>query len=194
MLLLLAGGNFRQFAPLAWESARVDLGLDLESLRKQLDSKWRNMLSFSERAGLVLDISEESTAFEWILDRYQENMQVKNFQGPSIELLRSLRGHLYDKTQLIVLRALIGGEAVAGICLVPHGVAATYLLGWNGSAGRNLKANQFLLWNAILHLKQRGLRWFDLGGIESERNPGITSFKLGLNGERYEYVGEFWKW
>jgi hypothetical protein len=194
MLLLLAAGNFKQFTPVAWESAWVDLGLDLALLRKKLDSKWRNMLSFSERAGLMLDISGEDASFEWILHRYRENMQVKNFLGPSIELLRNLRGHLSSKTQPIVLRAIVDGEAVAGICLVPHGVAATYLLGWNGSDGRNLKANQFLLWNAILHLKQRGFRWFDLGGIESERNPGITSFKLGLNGERYESVGEFWKW
>lgn len=194
MLLLLAAGNFKQFAPVAWESAWVDLGLDLEFLRKQLDSKWRNMLSFSERTGIMLDISGEDASFEWMLDRYRENMQLKNFQGPSIELLRKLRTHLDTRTQPIVLRALIGGEAVAGICLVPHGVAATYLIGWNGSDGRDLKANQFLLWNAIVHLKQRGFRWFDLGGIESERSPGIASFKLGLNGERYESVGEFWKW
>ena len=194
MLLLLAAGNFKRFAPIAWESAWVDLRLDLELLRKQLDSKWRNMLSFSERAGLVPDISGEEGPFEWMLDRYRENMQVKDFQGPSIDLLRSLRGHLDANAQPIVLRALIGGEAVAGICLVPHGVAATYLLGWNGSDGRDLKANQFLLWNAIVHLKQRGFFWFDLGGIESERSPGIASFKLGLNGERYESVGEYWKW
>ena len=194
MLLLFASGKFKQFSPVAWESAWVDLGLDLGSLRKQLDGKWRNMLSFSERTGLKLDIGREEASFEWMLDRYRENMQDKNFQGPSIEFLKNLRRNLDIEALPIVLRALNAGEAVAGICVIPHGAAATYLLGWNGSEGRNLKANQFLLWHATAYLKQCGFRWFDLGGVDGERSPGIASFKLGLNGKRYESIGEFWKW
>src|ERR1039457_4092334 len=42
------------------------------------------------------------------------------------------------------------------------------LAGWNGPEGRTLKANQYLHWQAIAHLKQRGLRWFDLGGFNEE--------------------------
>ena len=92
------------------------------------------------------------------------------------------------------MRAVVVGQPVAGICLIPHGAAATYLLGWSGSEGRDLKANHYLLWQAIEYLKQRDLRWFDLGGIDEDRTPGIAAFKLGINGERYESVGEFWKW
>ena len=68
----------------------------------------------------------------------------------------------------------------------------TYLLGWNGYKGRNLKPNQFLLWNAMMLLKEQGIRWFDLGGID-EDTPGISEFKLGVNGIRYALVGEGWK-
>ena len=126
--------------------------------------------------------------------QYQELMQEKDFSGPAIGLLRNLRNHLDDGEQLLILRAMHEGEPVAGVCLARHGSAATYLLGWNGHKGRNLKANQYLLWQAIKYLKQSGSRWFDLGGISEENTPGITAFKLGLNGERYELVGEYWKW
>lgn len=193
-LLQFAVREFRQFSPMAWESVWLDLGFALGALRKQLDGKWRNMLSFSERTALQLDVSSEHQSFEWMMDRYRENMQDKSFRGPSIELLRSLQHHLDIDSKPIILRAHIAGEAVAGICLVPHGTAVTYLIGWNGNDGRNLKANQYLLWQAIVHLKQNGFRWFDLGGVDEERTPGIAAFKLGLNGERYESVGEFWKW
>jgi hypothetical protein len=193
-LVLFADQGFRQFSPVAWESAWIDLGLELGALRKQLDGKWRNMLSSSERAALQLDIGSDDQLFDWMIARYQENMQDRKFRGPPIGLLRSLRHHLENESQPIVLRALAGGEPVAGICLIPHGAAVTYLLGWNGPTGRKLKANQYLLWQAIAHLKQRGLRWFDLGGFDEQRNPGVAAFKLGLNGERYESVGEFWKW
>jgi hypothetical protein len=193
-LLQFAAHEFRQFSPVAWESAWIDLGLDLAALRKQLDGKWRNMLSFSERTPLHFDIGRDDQSFEWMISRYRENMLDKNFQGADIEFLRSLQRHLEIESKPIIMRTLIAGEAVAGICLVPHGIAATYLLAWNSSDGRKVKANQYLLWQAIVHLKQSGLRWFDLGGINEEETPGITAFKLGLNGERYESVGEFWKW
>jgi hypothetical protein len=193
-LVLFAKQGLRQFTPIAWESAWVDLGLDLGALRKRLDGKWRNMLSFAERAALELEIGSDDQLFDWMIVKYRENMQQKKFRGPAIGLLRSLRHHLEPDSQPLVLRALSGGEAVAGICIVPHGAAATYLLGWNGPVGRQLKANQYLLWQAIAYLKQRGLRWFDLGGFNELRDPGVAAFKLGLNGERYELVGEFWKW
>ena len=94
----------------------------------------------------------------------------------------------------MVFRALWNNKVVAGICVVPHGVAATYLMGWNGEQGRKLKANQLLLWEAVTHFKKAGYRWFDLGGIDEENTPGIANFKLGMNGERYELAGEAWKW
>jgi hypothetical protein len=163
-------------------------------LRAGLDGKWRNLLAFAEKSGLQLEIGSDDSTFEWMITRYRELMLEKNFHGPPTGLLKALRENLDNKSQLLILRAVSDGEAVAGICLISHGATATYLLGWNGKRGRTLKANQFLLWHAVVHLKQLGLRWFDLGGINEERTPGIAAFKLGLNGQRYELVGEYWKW
>jgi lipid II:glycine glycyltransferase (peptidoglycan interpeptide bridge formation enzyme) len=193
-LVLLEDLGFRQFSPRAWESVWVDLGPGLDALRGQLDGKWRNMLTFSERAALKLDIRSDDQPFDWMIARYRELMQEKDFRGPSTELLLLLRKSLGEEDPLLVLRAVHETEPVAGICLARHGAAATYLLGWNGPKGRSLRANQYLLWQALMHLKQCGVRWLDLGGIDEENTPGIAAFKLGLNGERYELVGEYWKW
>jgi hypothetical protein len=193
-LALMAELGFRQFSPHAWESAWVNMELELDTLRKRLDGKWRNMLTSSEKAGLRLEAGRDNTGFDWMMARYQDTMRTRHFSGPPISLLLGLRRHARDGEQLLILRALHEGEPVAGICLALHGAAATYLLGWNGPKGRQLKANQYLLWQAILQLKQSGLRWLDLGGFSEERTPGIAAFKLGLNGERCEHVGEYWKW
>jgi len=193
-LSLMTTMGFKQFSINAWESIWLDLELELDVLRKRLDGKWRNMLTFSEKAGLKLEIGSDDELFDWMVAQYQELMKDKNFSGPPIELLLNLRKQLGDESQLVVLRAMHEEEPVAGICLARHGVAATYLLGWNGHIGRNLKANQYLLWQAIVYLKQSGYSWFDLGGISEEHTPGITAFKSGLNGDPYELVGEYWKW
>ena len=43
-------------------------------------------------------------------------------------------------------------------------------------------------------LKEQGVRWFDLGGIDEESTPGSSQFKLGVNGTRYTLVGEGWSY
>lgn len=186
--------GYRQFSPRAWESVWVDLRIRLASLRQRLDGKWRNVLVFSERADLKLEAGSDDQLFDWMLARYKELMRDKNFSGMPVDLLLALRKHLPAESRLIVMRAVHDAQAVAGICLVCHGSAATYLLGWNGPEGRKLKANQYLLWQAVVYLKQAGLAWFDLGGLDEDHTPGIAAFKLGLRGERYELAGEYWKW
>jgi hypothetical protein len=193
-LALLGRKGFRQFAPGVYESAWVNLAPALDGLRRQLDAKWRNMLVASEKNGLALEIAGDEASFDWMMMRYRELMQDKGFIGPPVDLLRALRGRQNEDERLLVLRALADGKPVAGICIARHGAAATYLLGWNGEDGRRLKANQHLLWQALVYLKQAGIDWFDLGGTSEEDNPGVTAFKLGINGAPYALVGEYWKW
>jgi hypothetical protein len=163
-------------------------------MRRRLDGKWRNMLVSAEKGALRLEVGSNEQLIDWMLARYQQLAAEKNFAGPPVSLLQVLRRKVDGQSPLVIFRALDDGEPVAGICIAVHGAAAIYLLGWNGVRGRNLKANHFLLWHAIMHLKQAGLLWFDLGGFDEELTPGISAFKLGLKGERYSLAGEYWKW
>lgn len=189
----LARLGFYQRTPVAWESIWVDIRPELDALRRQLDRKWRNMLVASEKAGLTLEVGGQHL-FDWMMVRYSELVADKGFAGVPAEFFRAWRSQLERPEDLLVLRALHDGQPVAGICLARHGISATYLIGWNGLAGRTLKANQYLLWQALCYLKSDQVQFLDLGGMNEEETPGITAFKVGLNGQRYELVGEYWKW
>ena len=192
-LLLLARLGFREKPIPGAASIWIDLAEDHDVLRKRLDSKWRNMLTFAEKSGLELEAGGSEELFDWMIARYEMLLQEKEFKGPAPALLRAWRAAA-SAPEFVVLRAIQEGVPIAGICVALHGASATYLLGWNGDLGRQLKANQFLLWNAVGHLKTAGLRWLDLGGISEDDTPGIAAFKLGMNGERYELAGEFARW
>jgi lipid II:glycine glycyltransferase (peptidoglycan interpeptide bridge formation enzyme) len=126
--------------------------------------------------------------------RYKELMKAHDFTGIPVDVLNSLRTHSAKYSPLIIIRGMCDDSAVAGICIALHGCSATYLIGWNGLTGRSSKANQFVIWQSIIYLKQLGVKWFDLGGIDEEKTPGIAAFKRGLRGAYYELVGEYWKW
>ena len=179
----------RRAAP-SWCSAWLDLAEEPDALRKRLDGKWRNMLVGAEKAGLTLDAGGPE-ALDWLMERYEDLMRGKAFTGTPPSLICAPAANGWRQDDVLVLRALSEGEAVGGILLARHGASATYLVGWNGDAGRKLKANNFLLWQAVLELRRRGVRWFDLGGIDDVLTPGIAAFKRGMKGEEYRLVGEF---
>jgi lipid II:glycine glycyltransferase (peptidoglycan interpeptide bridge formation enzyme) len=175
-----------------WQSICLDISKAETDLMASLNGKWRNQLRTAEKKGLICRISISEKSSEWMRNRHIELMKQRNFQGPSSKFVSNLRDNVMEgKGEYIVLQALLGQHVVAGISIVKHGRSATYLLGWNGDQGRRLNANNFLLWNACLNLKKSSILSFDLGGINEMGNPGITSFKRGMNGAEYRLVGEF---
>lgn len=183
-------GIWRRAAP-CWRSAWLDLSKPTETLRKNLDGKWRNMLVGGEKAGLVVETGSDRALLDWLLDRHAEAMRDKGFAGTPVDAITGLYRHRQSDDDLLVLRAVLDGVAVGGILLARHGAAATYLVGWSDDQGRKTKANTMLLWQGMLALAQRGCQWLDLGGIDPVGTPGIAAFKRGLRGEEYELAGEF---
>ncbi|EMF83265.1 FemAB domain protein [Leptospira weilii serovar Topaz str. LT2116] len=192
LILMKKIGFYENNSP-PWVSAFIDLTKDLNFLRQNLDSKWRNMLTNSEKNDLTLEVGSGDFLFRWMLDKYDELTSSKNFSGISRNMLLQIRKSQSGKDAFLILRAIYQNEFVSGVCIAIHGSSATYLIGWNGDLGRKLRANHFLLWNSVIQLKQKGYVSFDLGGIDQERTPGIAEFKLGMNGSNYELSGEFWK-
>jgi lipid II:glycine glycyltransferase (peptidoglycan interpeptide bridge formation enzyme) len=74
------------------------------------------------------------------------------------------------------------GTPVAGLVTSAMGDSAIYLLGGTNEEGLKSQGAYLLQWTMIKWLKERGIRWYDLGGIDPERNPGVYSFKRGFSG------------
>ena len=81
---------------------------------------------------------------------------------------------------------------MGGIALARYGSVCEYLVGAVNEEGKRLNTGQLLLWSAVLTARDRGYRWFDLGGMDPEGTPeGVLYFKAGLNAEAYTYMGDF---
>src|SRR5262249_8598137 len=69
------------------------------------------------------------------------------------------------------------------------GDTAIYLLGATSDDGLKLKGAYLLQWRAMQWLKERGCRWYELGGINPEENPGVYEFKSGFGGDQTRHLG-----
>jgi lipid II:glycine glycyltransferase (peptidoglycan interpeptide bridge formation enzyme) len=78
---------------------------------------------------------------------------------------------------------------VAANIIVFFGKTATYLHGASDYEYRHLMAPYLLQWEQIKEAKRHGYEIYDFWGIDEERWPGVTRFKLGFGGREIEYVG-----
>jgi lipid II:glycine glycyltransferase (peptidoglycan interpeptide bridge formation enzyme) len=190
----LRGWGYRRLNRPNWHSAWLDLRQDEATIRANLKGKWRNILVKTEKAGINIEISTEMEALRWLLAQHGAFMRGKGLDGLSPGLAMSLHGARFRPDDLLVLRA--GGEEglLGGILLVRHGHSATYLIGWSSPEGRTRNCSTLLLWRGLLALKDRGVHWLDLGGIDPTGTPGVAAFKQGLRGEEFTLVGEYVSW
>ena len=176
--------------PAGWSSSLIDLSQDEKILYSKLKPTWRNMLSVSQRKIQRVEETSCDQIFEALLANCGELMRARSV-GFQEEFYRALWYQFKrDRLSAMLLAVRSNGNLLAATLAVPHGECATYLLGWSGQQGRELRAHHLLIWETILRLKSRGFCWFDTGGIDDELTPGIANFKLGLGGERYSLVGE----
>ena len=161
----------------------VDLDPSLDELRKRLDAKWRNKLSGAEKNNLIVVAGNGREEYGTFCQLYLEMRQRKNFETTvDVEEFRRIQDNLPESQRMQILICRNQGIPVAGLVASAMGDTAIYLLGATSDAGLNSKGAYLLQWTMIRWLKENGIRWYDLGGIDPEGNPGVFSFKRGLSG------------
>jgi lipid II:glycine glycyltransferase (peptidoglycan interpeptide bridge formation enzyme) len=161
----------------------LDLTPGLEDLRKRLDKKWRNQLTRAEKNNLTITSGSGSSEFQTFCLIYSQMQKRKAFETTvNVEEFARIQEHLPESHRMRILICEDGGRPLAGLVASAMGDSAIYLLGATSDDGLNSKGSYLLQWTLIGWLKQRGIRWYDLGGIDPIGNPGVYSFKRGFSG------------
>jgi hypothetical protein len=185
--------KFHRLSPFGTQSSVIDLEMDVDLLRKNLESKWRNQLKANEKSNITIRQSSYFVDFCWFEDVYEKLKQEKNFPGIQTELFHAIWTMFLGSGRGRLFVGELDGCRIGAVLIVMHGTTATYLAGWNGEEGRTVYLNNRLLWEACCQLKAEGFTKFDLGGIDEVNNSGVARFKNGMRGESYKTIGEFLK-
>ena len=170
----------------------LDLEPTLQELRKGLDQKWRNQLNRSEKNGLKIIESSSNELFAIFL-KLQKEMQSRKQYEPGVDYdeFRRIQKDLPQHFKMRILICEFEGNPVTATIVSAIGDTGIYLLGANGDKGLNLKGAYISQWLIIHWLKERGCKWYDLGGINPENNPGVYHFKVGMSGLDVSHIGQY---
>lgn len=81
------------------------------------------------------------------------------------------------------------GEPAATHFVLFFGDTATYLYGASYTDRLSSKVTTYLHWQAMREAKRRGMRYYDLGGVDSARWPSLSDFKRQFRGREFSYIG-----
>lgn len=177
---MAAAGFHRTDRARPYQSAAIDLGKDEAQLLAGLKGKWRTDLRYAQKSGLTLEQGDDSALQGRFMALFETVQSTKGFRtNITPEFHFALAGPDY---RFDILIATKNSADLAGIVIGSAGDTATYLFGATAEAGRPLRAGYFLTWSGILLSRERGLAWYDLGGIDAVANPDVARFKERMNG------------
>jgi lipid II:glycine glycyltransferase (peptidoglycan interpeptide bridge formation enzyme) len=161
----------------------LDLSPSLEELRKALDPKWRNKLAGAEKNDLHVVVGNGCEQYRVFCQMYERMRERKSFETTvDVEEFGRMQEILTGSQRMQIMICEDKGIPAAGLVVSAMGDSAIYLLGATSDDGLKSKGAYLLHWTAIQWLKSIGVRWYDLGGIDPQRNPGVYSFKKGFSG------------
>lgn len=175
-----------------YRTMRVDLTQSPEDLRKGLHQRWRNYLKNAEKAGYTLREGANVEFYETFLVLYRQMMARKQFDTTvDVDQFKLLQQALPDSLKMQVFLCERDGKPLNALVVSHIGESAIYLLAATGDEGLKERGAHLLQWRAIQWLQERRCRWYDLGGINPDRNPGVYQFKSGLGGQEVRQLGGF---
>ena len=102
-----------------------------------------------------------------------------------------MQKNLAEHERFLVSIVCENEQPVAGHVSSILGDTCVYLLGATNNAGLKNKAAYLAQWSVIQMAKERGCRFYDLGGIDPDKNPGVYHFKKGMGGQDVTVSGPF---
>ena len=153
----------------------------------------RSNVRRSEKRGVTVDIrtsilEDEYEHFRGMMrDTIQRNSGTNAY--PSDTYFDALFAVLSGNEALGTFYGYQNGEPAATPFVLFFGTTATYLYGAAYTKHLSSKVTTYLHWSAMKEAKRRGMKYYDLGGIDDKRWPKLTEFKRQFRGREFSYMG-----
>lgn len=173
----------------------VNLSHPIEELKKGLNQKWRNSLNRAEKNNLIIVEGFDNDLFGLFIEIYRQMHGRKKFMETSdVNQFRMIQRDLPDSFKMKIMIAISNGQPAAGVIYSSIGDMGIYLYGGTSNVGLSTNGSYLLQWNILSSLKNKGVIWYNLHGINPVKNPGTYKFKLGFcgkNGKDVFYLGTY---
>ena len=167
----------------------IDLTKSEEEILASFHSSTRSNTKRAEKRGVTVVVKDNITLSDYQAFKEMVNDTIVRNNGknayPSDEYFR----FFLKEVPFTGFYGLCDEKPASVHFVLFFGNTATYLYGASHTAYLNSKVDTYLHWSAMREAKRRGCKYYDLGGIDPVRWPGLTAYKRQYKGMELEYMG-----
>ncbi|MBD3376285.1 peptidoglycan bridge formation glycyltransferase FemA/FemB family protein [candidate division KSB1 bacterium] len=179
----------------AYRTIIVDITPSIEEIRKNLNQKWRNQLKKAEKNGIEVSKGTSNEMYKSFLCIQKEMQNRKKYKpGVSYSEFQKIQNELPEKHKMKIMLGKYKNETICALISSSLGNTGIYLLGATSNSGLKYNGSNLLQWEMIKYLKENNIYFYDLGGINPEKNPGVYNFKKRLAGKKgrdIQHIGTY---
>jgi len=144
------------------------------------DSTRRNILK-AEKAGIEITVTATPEALKVFCRLNDLTRRDHGLPPQPSHFFRNVQDQILSQEMGFVVLASSGGTAIAANIYFCHGDQLIYKYGASDTVGRDLRANNLVMWEAIKSGRERGHSALCFGRTEPQ-NEGLRQFKAGWGG------------
>lgn len=153
----------------------------------QISSKNRNMIRKAEKEGVSIVNSDDYETFRQLYNGTMTDLHAEDFYFFPPAYYEEFKQTLKDNSLLCL--AILDGKVIAGSLFMYSDYYAHYHLSARNREYSRFAANNLILWYSIQKAKERGCKWFHLGGgTTSNDDDSLLKFKREFSKQH----GDFW--
>lgn len=167
----------------------LDLQPPLKKILSQMHSKTRYNIRLSKRKGVEVFSSRKKEDIEKFFSLVKETSSRENFKIYQKSYYYNLVNSMPNLVKIYFAR--YKEKILAAHCLIFFNKTATYLHGGSSREEKSVMAPYLVHWEAIKEAKEKGCCFYDFWGIDKNKWPGLTRFKINFGGKKVFYPGTF---
>ena len=192
LVAMLEDGGFERNPSVSpYHTMTVNLGRSAEELRRGLHQSWRRLLHKAEAAGVEARESTDDAHFQTLEGFYVDLVRKKGFKGVHPQVFAKTQRDLPEAEKMSLVVAYRRDEPVSVQVSANLGDTGILLLAASSETGYACSASYVAWWKAVLVSNSRGMKQYDVGGVDFKNDPGIARFKAGMGGQEQRHVGAF---
>lgn len=176
--------------PRCYQTIAIRTDRPLEDVHDACSKNWRKNLRRSRRRSIETTLATSQDAFDAVCDLHEQLIDRKDL---SVDLTAESYRRVHEASPrdegYVVILARLAGEIVGMNLVSPLGDTLVGLIGATTHVGAQNYAGHALEWAAIELAHELGMRYYDMGGIDKDANPGGYDFKSGTRGKELWAAG-----
>lgn len=162
-----------------------------EGIRKRLRKRFRRDLKKAEKAGIEIREGHDEEFCEILKGLYLTSLRRKGFKGLDPQEFIKPQLALSDAEKMNIIVAYHKGEPVTAHLASHLGDTAIALLAASNEHGLSCGSSRLVWYRSAISALNAGMKWYDLGGIDPQKNPTVYEFKRRIGGEECFHIGAF---